>query len=378
MLRPTRTRILALLGASAMVVAGLPSAAAGDSKDDKKHDDVEVIASGLNSPRGLSFDRKGALYVAEAGKGGKAPCFPGPEGDTSCFGKSGSVTRIGKNGQQSRVLTRLPSIAAEGSGDFGLGPSDVSFMGRKMFVTVGLGLDLAVSKPFPALDDMGQLVRAFPFKNDWKTIADLADFEDKFNPTEDEENVNPNSLVATHRGTVVADAGANDLLRVKDNGKVEVLATFPNVMVKAPKDLGMPPGTKLEMDFVPTSVTKGPKGALYVGQLTGFPFPVGGAKVHRVVPGKKPVVVAKGFTNIIDIAFDQKGTLYVLEIFTNGLLSGDPTGALIRVDKHGKQHVVMSKGLITPGGLVIHGDDAYVSNCGTCAGGGEVLKIDLH
>jgi hypothetical protein len=139
----------------------------------------------------------------------------------------------------------------------------------------------------------------------------------------------------------------------------------------------MPPGTKLEMDFVPTSVTRGPKGALYVGQLTGFPFPVGGAKVYRIVPGKGPKVVARGFTNIIDIAFDEKGTLYVLEIFKNGLLSGDPTGALIRVGKHGKKHEVMSEGLITPGGLVIHKGDAYVSNCGTCAGGGEVLKIDL-
>jgi len=67
----------------------------------------------------------------------------------------------------------------------------------------------------------------------------------------------------------------------------------------------------------------------------------------------------------------------VLEIFQNGLLSGDPTGAMIRVDDDGTQHVVMSTGLITPGGLAIRGGAAYVSNCGTCAGGGEVLRITL-
>jgi hypothetical protein len=375
MLRSTHSRILALFAATAVAVAGVPTAAAGDNN--KHDDDAMVIASGLNSPRGLSFGPDGALYVAEAGKGGDGPCFAGPEGGTSCFGKSGSVTRIGKHGQQRRVLTGLSSIAEEGTGNAGLGPSDVSFLGRKMYVTEGLGLDLDFSKTIPALDDMGQLLRAFPHENDWKTVADLADFEDEFNPTGDEENVNPNSLVATHRGVIVSDAGANDLLRVQPNGKIKVLATFPNVKVPAPPELGMPPGTKLEMDFVPTSVTRGPKGALYVGQLTGFPFPVGGAKVYRIVPGKGPKVVARGFTNIIDIAFDEKGTLYVLEIFKNGLLSGDPTGALIRVGKHGKKHEVMSEGLITPGGLVIHKGDAYVSNCGTCAGGGEVLKIDL-
>ena len=86
---------------------------------------------------------------------------------------------------------------------------------------------------------------------------------------------------------------------------------------------------------------------------------------------------ASGFTNIIDVAFDEDGTLYVLEIFQNGLLSGDPTGALIRVEGNGTQHVVMSDGLITPGGLVLHKRAAYVSNCGTCAGEGEVLRIPL-
>jgi hypothetical protein len=105
---------------------------------------------------------------------------------------------------------------------------------------------------------------------------------------------------------------------------------------------------------------------------------VGGASVWRVERGEAPEMFATGFTNIIDIAFDKHGTLYVLEIFHNGLLSGDPTGALIRVDANGNQEIVMSDGLITPGGLALRGHYAYVSNCGTCAGGGEVLRIPLN
>ena len=132
------------------------------------------------------------------------------------------------------------------------------------------------------------------------------------------------------------------------------------------------------MQAVPTSVVKGPDGALYVGQLTGFPFPVGGANVYRVVPGKAPKVFASGFTNIIDLAFGPHGKLYVLEIAQNGLLSGDPTGALIRVKRNGSRDVVMSDGLTMPGGLALRHHAAYVSNCGVCPGVGSVLHIGLR
>jgi hypothetical protein len=276
------------------------------------------------------------------------------------------------------VLTGLPSFGAAATGDAAIGPSDVSFQGQGgMYVTEGLGLDLDFSKTIPELDDMGQLLVARGAKRQLTVVADLADFEDANNPTGDEENVNPNSVLAAGGGQVVADAGANDLLLVAPNGTVSVLATFPNRLVDAPPFLGLPPGTQIPMDAVPTSVVRGPDGALYVGQLTGFPFPVGAANVYRIVPGQAPQVFAGGFTNIIDIGFDRQGTLYVLEIFHNGLLSGNPSGALIRVDSGGAQHVLMSTGLITPGGLALHDGAAYVSNCGTCAGGGQVLRIPL-
>jgi hypothetical protein len=208
-------------------------------------------------------------------------------------------------------------------------------------------------------------------------VADLVDFEDANNPTGDEENSNPNSVLSTRHGIFVSDAGANDLLRVNNRGRVKVVATFPNTMVAAPPFLGLPPGTQIPMDTVPTTVARGPGGSLYVGQLTGFPFPVGGASVFRIVSGV-PQVVATGFTNIIDIAFDRKGRLYVLEIFHNGVLSNDPTGALIRVGADGTHTVVRSEGLITPGGLAIRGGHAYITNCGACASGGEVLRVPLR
>ena len=40
---------------------------------------VEVVASGLDNPRGLDI-ADGTRWVTEAGRGGAAPCVPGPKG----------------------------------------------------------------------------------------------------------------------------------------------------------------------------------------------------------------------------------------------------------------------------------------------------------
>jgi glucose/arabinose dehydrogenase len=100
--------------------------------------------------------------------------------------------------------------------------------------------------------------------------------------------------------------------------------------------------------------------------------------VWRVAPGKSPQVYATGFTNIIDLAFDRTGRLLVLEISKNGLTSGDPAGALIRVDSgKGHRHTELAPGRLTaPGGLVVGPDGAiYVTNKAILAGAGEVLRI---
>jgi sugar lactone lactonase YvrE len=128
---------------------------------------------------------------------------------------------------------------------------------------------------------------------------------------------------------------------------------------------------------VPTSVAVGPDGALYVGQLTGFPFPVGGASVWRVpTQGGAPEVHESGFTNIIDVAFGHDGSLYVLEFAKNGLLAGPPAGRLTRIAPGGVRSVIAENGLIAPGGVAIGPDGGiYLTNFGTSAGGGQVVRV---
>lgn len=332
------------------------------------------MATGLDNPRGLGFAPNGALYVAEAGRGGDGPCFTGPEGGEVCFGTSGAVTRIHK-GSQTRVLTGLPDIAGE-DGSAAIGPSDVSFLGTGgMYLTVGLGADPAIRANLPQAgqDASGWLLRGNPAQDDVKQVADIAGYEADENPDRGLLDSNPNSVAALPRGQAVVDAGGNSLVWVDRQGTISTLAVFPTRTAIAPW------GAPIEMESVPTSVVRGPDGAFYVGELTGFPFPQGEAPVYRVVPGAEPEVYAEGFTNIMDIGFAADGTLYVLEIAHHGLLMAeeDPSGALIRVNPGGSNEIVMSEGLILPGGLALRGGAAFVSNCGVCAGAGSVLRIPL-
>jgi sugar lactone lactonase YvrE len=182
-------------------------------------------------------------------------------------------------------------------------------------------------------------------------------------------------LLALPSRQVFTDAGGNSLNAVAANGAISNLGVFPNTQVQNPF---APPGVTMPMQAVPTTVAAGPDGTYYVGQLTGFPFPIGGAKVFKVSPGRVVEEYAGGFTNIIDIALAKDGSLYVLEIAANGLRSNDPSGALIRVLPDGTKQTIVApgEGLFMPGGVAIGPDGAlYVTNWSVLPGGGTVVRI---
>ncbi len=110
----------------------------------------------------------------------------------------------------------------------------------------------------------------------------------------------------------------------------------------------------IPMDAVPATVTQGRDGDCYVGPLTGFPFPVGGACICRVpAGGGTPAIFRSGFTAAADILFGPHGSLYVLEIAKHGLLAasggGDWTGGLYKVTPGGvKTEIVVPGGLSRP------------------------------
>ena len=85
---------------------------------------------------------------------------------------------------------------------------------------------------------------------------------------------------------------------------------------------------------------------------------------------------ASGLTNVTDLAFARDGSLYAIEISSNGLLSG-PIGALVKVTPGGSQHQTIAGGLFAPYGVALDRDVAYVSTCAVCTGAGEVIKVPL-
>lgn len=367
---PSRVLLALLVGAAACSDA--PTAilvqADGRNQDLSTAASIEVVMSGLNSPRGLDFGPEGGLYVAEAGttqlNGDCVGFLEGTMPATKCWSGTGSVSRLWK-GSQTRIVTGLPSTFIVASG-FASGPQDISFAGRgHALVTLGWGGPPELRSDLgEAAELAGTLIQLQP-SGTWRVVADVTAFEQSDNPAGGILDSNPYGVLAESGRTFVADAGGNSLVEVKANGKVSLVATFPGTASPPP----FPPA-----EAVPTRVRRGPDGALYVSTLSGVPFVAGAAKIYRVVPGQAPAPYLEGFKAITDFAFTPDGGVYVLQFATDFLFFGGP-GALIHVAPNGVRTTITTA-LFQPTGLLIGSDGSvYVSNRGTSSGGGEVLRI---
>jgi len=134
------------------------------------------------------------------------------------------------------------------------------------------------------------------------------------------------SVAAMGKAWVVADAGANALLKVKNNGRISTLAVLPPqktvITAQMAAALGFPAcvaGVTYAFEPVPTDVEVGRDGYLYVTTLPGGPeSPVLGARgaVWKVNPSTGSVrKIAEGFLGATNLALGSHGTIYVAELF---------------------------------------------------------------
>ena len=395
------------------VVTSTPAAAASKP---------EVVASGLDGPEKLTFGPDGKLYVAEAGTGGQpnadhSNCAPNPEGEgEACYGETGRVTKIDvSTGDPTHVITGLGSIS---SGDEGSsGPVDVAVADDgTIYVLNSLGVDPNFRDQLGApFTNLGTIFKQGPSDTAPSQFADIGAFERDNDPDKDEPrdpsdpspttDSNPYAMVMKSDGTLlVADAGGNDVLGVDAQGAVTLVSALPFRMVDPPPFIVcqegqtqdcVPPGQQIPMQPVPTAVELVPSqvpapigsDTIYIGQLTGFPFPVRGSNIYTVNSNADPHdnldVAFEGLTNVIDVAIGADGTVYALEIASEGLLAGTPENpfspALIEIRPDGTQKVLLNgQDLSAPGGVAVGSDGMlYVTNCALCGpGAGSVIKVD--
>ena len=338
---------------------------------------IEVFASGLDGPRGLTFGSDGALYITEAGRGGPGASIPSPSipGAVLSYGATGAITRI-QNGVVKRVVTGLPSLALSDGSD-AAGVNDIEFDAYgNAYAIVGFAGNPALRDNVIQVPDFSQLIAIENFDGgaSWTRLIDLGAYEQANNPDGQDVNTNLFDLLIQDNTAYVLDAGGNDLLSLRafSSGVLTLETVFPTRTAINPFT-----GEKIVQQSVPTSIAVGPDGAFYVGELTGFPYQQGNARVYRIGVEGQPEVYAEGFTNITDLAFDLSGGLYVLEYDADAILNGGEAGALIYISPDGSTRTTIADDeLINPTGLTLGSDgNIYISNKGFIPGQGEVLRI---
>jgi hypothetical protein len=312
-----------------------------------------VIMSGLNEPRDVSMAPNGDLYVIEAGTPIDTTDLDPIPTDTGVayFGNTGSVSLL-SGGVVSRPITGLPMLYSSGPmGEEVIGGHGIAATDSGLIVSIGLGSTAANRNTGPTgAAGLGSVYRFFPGQQ-----LDVTDIT--------AGSSNPFHLAVSGSQAILADAGDNSVMLIDDGG-ISRVGFLPN----------LPNGAQ----FVPTGVAANPAGGIYVGGLSGLPFEPGSASIY-LMDGGTTELFATGFTNIIDIAIDAAGTMFVLEFATNGLFSGDQTGGLWSLSSDGSsRELLMSTGLVHPTGLTTGLDGTlYVTHLGGPGGSGELLAITI-
>ena len=333
------TRLAAAAAVAAVSAVAVPTASAAT---------FETVATGLDNPRGVAVGSDGAVYVANAGRGGKQCRGKGEE--AMCVGTTGRIVRVAPDGRKSTVARGMFSLAGQG-GPFAAGLHGVSVApDGTVFGVTGSAAPRDLQGMPPAVrSKVGRVFSASGGAFSAVARVDKLEHRRNLDNVKGDKNSNPYAvlaLAANHQ--IVVDAGANAVLEVRD-GKVSLLSLIPN------RRGGL-------RQAVPTSIALGPGGDYYVGELAESSGK-GKARVWRIPPeGGDATVYRSGFTTITGVAFGPDGSLFVTEFALNFETF---KGRLVQVSPDGSSRRVLAGGrkLRAPTGAAVDSTGAvYVSN----------------
>ncbi len=310
--------------------------------------DTNVIADGLNNPRGLYFDDNGVLWITEAGTSGD---FTGQTdlGPVK-FGGTAQVLKVmpGSAGA-TPVLGGLPSSQEF---DDVVGVSSIYADANGIWLVTGLG---PLADPFNM-----SLIQLNPQTLRPQQFVDLYSYEADNNPDQDVIMSNPSDVAVGDDGTMyIVDTSGNDLLTWTPSGGLQLFHVWLDL-------------------YVPTSVDIGQDGSIYVGFLSPFPYTTGSARIEKWSPDGTLLDTYTGLTAVTDVLVDPSGTLYAVQLASSygdlGFVGN--SGSVVTVSDSGITPV--AEGLNYPYRLAMSADGALavtVNSAFSAPGSGEVIAL---
>lgn len=284
---PYIVRMFALL---ALVAAMLPVTIVAQDSEDA----ISLAASGLNNPRGFTWNADGELFVATAGRGG-TEAMTSDSQEPVMAGATAGVLVI-SDGCPVEFARGLPST--RGMSGHEQGPGAVAFLDDVLYVLQdSAGTPDFIARGFP------NGVYAVEKDGGVRLVADISTWM----------NENPVAHVPgdkTDLGETFAMLAGKGELWVLESNSGQVLTVTPDGKITRVVDLS-------QNHPVPTGFAAAPDGGVYVGFLTPAPYTDGSSRVVKVTASGEVTEVWTGLTMITALAVGPDGTLYAIEMSTD-------------------------------------------------------------